>query len=48
MEITPEGFRSIIGETGRKEKKRDPLLVAIDKINEKYDTNFTEMDKILL
>lgn len=48
LESTPEGFRPITGEAGRKEKKRDPLTVIIDKINEKYGTNFTEMDKVLL
>ena len=48
LEITPEGFRPITGEAGRREKQRDPLTVIIDKINEKYGTNFTEMDKVLL
>ena len=48
LESTPEGFRPITGEAGRKEKQRDPLTVIIDKINEKYGTNFTEMDKVLL
>ena len=48
LESTPEGFRPITGEAGRKEKKKDPLTVIIDKINEKYGTNFTEMDKVLL
>ena len=45
---TDEGFRPITGESGRKEKKKDPLTIIIDKINEKYGTNFTEMDKVLL
>ena len=48
LESTPEGFRPITGEAGRKEKKRAPLTVIIEKINEKYGTNFTEMDKVLL
>ena len=48
LESTPEGFRPITGEAGRREKQRDPLTVIIDKINEKYGTNFTEMDKVLL
>lgn len=48
LESAPEGFRPITGEAGRREKKRDPLTVIIDKINEKYGTNFTEMDKVLL
>lgn len=47
LEGAPEGFRPITGEAGRKEKKRDPLTVIIDKINETYGTNFTEMDKVL-
>ena len=48
LESTPEGFRPITGEAGRREKQRDPLTVIIDKINDKYGTNFTEMDKVLL
>ena len=48
LESAPEGFRPITGEAGRREKQRDPLTVIIDKINEKYGTNFTEMDKVLL
>ena len=45
---TEEGFRPITDEAGRREKKKDPLTAIIDKINEKYGTNFTEMDKVLL
>lgn len=48
LESTEEGFRPITGEAGRREKKRDPLAVIIEKINEKYGTAFTEMDKVLL
>lgn len=48
LEATKEGFTPITGETGRREKKKDPLTVIIDKINEKYGTAFTEMDKVLL
>ncbi len=48
LEATEEGFRPITGEAGRREKKKDPLTVIIDKINERYGTNFTEMDKVLL
>lgn len=48
LEGTEEGFRPITGESGRREKKKDPLTVLIEKINEKYGTNFTEMDKVLL
>lgn len=28
--------------------RKDPLTVIIDKINEKYGTHFTEMDKVLV
>lgn len=48
LESTDEGFKPIKGEAGRKEKKKDPLTIIIDKINEKYGTSFTEMDKVLL
>jgi len=48
LSSTEEGFRAITGEAGRKEKKKDPLTVIIEKINAKYGTNFTEMDKVLL
>jgi type I restriction enzyme R subunit len=45
---TEEGFAPITGEAGRREKKKDPLTVLIDKINKRYGTNFTEMDKVLV
>ena len=48
LQPTEEGFRPITGEAGRREKKKDPLTIIIDKINEKYGTNFTEMDKVFL
>lgn len=48
LEATEEGFTPITGEAGRREKKKDPLTVIIDKINVKYGTEFTEMDKVLL
>ena len=48
LEPTEEGFKPITGEAGRREKKKDPLTIIIDKINEKYGTTFTEMDKVLL
>ncbi|MCK9312719.1 MAG: DEAD/DEAH box helicase family protein [Eubacteriales bacterium] len=47
-ESTQEGFRPITGESGRRQKKKDPLTVLIEMINEKYGTDFTEMDKVLL
>ena len=48
LEPTEEGFTPITGEAGRREKKKNPLTVIIGKINEKYGTTFTEMDKVLL
>lgn len=48
LEGTEGGFAPISGEAGHKEKKKDPLAVIIDKINEKYGTEFTEMDKVLI
>ena len=45
LEEAEEGLRSITGEAGRKDKKKNPLTVIIDKINEHYGTDFTEMDK---
>lgn len=48
LEPTSEGFTPITGEAGRREKQKDPLTIIIDKINEKYGTAFTEMDKVLL
>lgn len=48
LESTEEGFRPITGEAGRREKKKDTLTSIIDNINEKYGTNFREMDKVLL
>lgn len=48
LSSTVEGFRPITGEAGRKEKKKDPLTAIIEKINAKYGTSFTEMDKVLL
>ncbi len=48
LEPAEEGFRPISGEAGRREEKKDPLTVIIDKINLAFGTNFTEMDKVLL
>lgn len=48
LEPAEEGFRPISGEAGRRDEKKDPLTVIIDKINLAYGTNFTEMDKVLL
>ncbi|MCK9266155.1 type I restriction endonuclease [bacterium] len=48
LKSTQEGFRPITGESGRREKKKRPLTVLLERINEKYGTDFTEMDKVLL
>lgn len=48
LESAEGGFTPITGEAGRREQKKDPLTVLIDKINERYGTNFTEMDKVLV
>lgn len=48
LESVEGGFVPITGEAGRKEQKKDPLTVLIDKINDRYGTNFTEMDKVLM
>lgn len=48
LSSTDEGFRPITGEAGRREKRKDPLAAIIEKINERYGTSFTEMDKVLL
>ncbi len=48
LEGTDGGFTPISGEAGRTEKRNDPLTVIIDRINEKFGTHFTEMDKVLV
>ena len=48
LEGADGGYVPISGEAGHKEKKKDPLTVIIDKINEKFGTQFTEMDKVLV
>lgn len=48
LDGSEEGFQPITGEAGRAERKKDPLTIIIEKINKKYGTNFTEMDKVLL
>ena len=48
LEPAEGGFVPISGEAGHKEPKKDPLTVIIDKINDKYGTRFTEMDKVLV
>ena len=48
LEGSAEGFTPIKGEAGRKEIKKDPLTVLIDKINTIFGTQCTEMDKVLM
>ena len=48
LESTDGGYVPVTGEAGHKEPKKDPLAVIIDKINDKFGTNFTEMDKVLI
>ena len=38
----------IKGEAGVRKEKKDTLTQLLDRINEKFGTNFTEMDKVLL
>ena len=48
LEPSEGGYVPISGEAGHKEPKKDPLTVIIDKINDRYGTQFTEMDKVLV
>ena len=48
LEGAEGGFVPISGEAGHKEKTKDPLTAIIDRINERFGTNFTEMDKVLV
>ena len=48
LESTEGGYTPISGDSGHREPKKDTLTVIIDKINEKYGTHFTEMDKVLV
>ena len=48
LESIEGGYTPISGDSGHREPKKDPLTVIIDKINEKYGTHFTEMDKVLV
>lgn len=48
LESTESGYTPISGDFGHREPKKDTLTVIIDKINEKYGTHFTEMDKVLI
>lgn len=48
LEPTEGGYVPITGDAGHKEQKKDPLTIIIDKVNERFGTEFTEMDKVLL
>ena len=48
LESTEGGYTPISGDAGHREPKKDPLTAIIDKINERFGTNFTEMDKVLI
>ena len=48
LEPTEGGYMPVSGDAGHREKKKDPLTAIIERINEKYGTSFTEMDKVLI
>lgn len=48
LEGTELGFTPISGEAGHKEPEKDPLTAIIKKINDRFGTEFTEMDKVLV
>lgn len=48
LEGADGGYAPISGEAGHREPKKDPLTIIIDKINERFGTSFTEMDKVLV
>lgn len=48
LEGSDGGYVPISGDAGHREPKKDPLTVIIDKINERFGTAFTEMDKVLV
>jgi len=41
------GVPNIKGDIGAKQEKKDPLSVIIDKMNERFGTQFTQQDKVL-
>ncbi len=47
LEASKDGMKPITGDAGRRETKKDPLTVIIENINERFGTEFTEMDKVL-
>lgn len=48
LEETDGGYVPVSGDAGHTERKKDPLTVIIERINEKFGTEFTEMDKVLV
>lgn len=48
LEGSDGGHVPISGDAGHRETKKDPLTAIIDKINERFGTAFTEMDKVLV
>lgn len=48
LEKTEGMVSAIKGGSGGKEKKKDPLSVIIDRFNERFGTEWTEADKVLL
>ncbi len=48
LEGTEGGYVPISGAAGHRELKEDPLTTIINKINEKFGTAFTEMDKVIM
>ena len=48
LEGSDGGYVPISGDAGHREPKKDPLTTIIDKINERFGTAFTEMDKVLV
>lgn len=47
LESTDSYIANIKGGVGGKEKKKDPLSVIIEKMNERFGTEFSEQDKVL-
>lgn len=48
LEGSDGGYVPVTGDAGHKEPKKDPLTIIIDRINERFGTHFTEMDKVFL
>jgi len=47
LDSTDNYIANIKGGVGGKEKKKDPLSVIIEKMNERFGTEFSEQDKVL-